>query len=142
MAQSIDESFIKDHFERQLVLVADRAGEQSDKSQQQQHKIQPSILQPQTSPKQQPIQQAKKKPQLQTQGKQTKSPPKQQQAPIYYNKSKKFRFKDEEADDCIVPPPFDKLPSDEKEARASMMMSWYMAGYHTGYYDAMMKLKK
>lgn len=47
---------------------------------------------------------------------------------------------------CLMPPPFDtsKLPNieGEDEARASMLMSWYMAGYHTGYFEATRKLKK
>lgn len=46
----------------------------------------------------------------------------------------------------IMPPP--KIPANlpkiegENEAQASMLMSWYMAGYHTGYYEAMKQLKK
>lgn len=50
------------------------------------------------------------------------------------------------ASDCLIPPPFSmaNVPSvvDEEGARASMLMSWYMAGYHTGYYDALRKIKK
>lgn len=46
----------------------------------------------------------------------------------------------------VVPPVFDtsNFPSidNEDEARASMLMSWYMAGYHTGYFEAMKKFKK
>lgn len=47
---------------------------------------------------------------------------------------------------CMMPPPFDtsKFPeiANEDEARASMLMSWYMAGYHTGYFEATRKHKK
>lgn len=32
--------------------------------------------------------------------------------------------------------------TEEDEALASMLMSWYMSGYHTGYYQAMKKYKK
>ena len=32
-------------------------------------------------------------------------------------------------------------PKDESDARASMLMSWYMAGYQTGYYEAMRRYK-
>jgi hypothetical protein len=46
----------------------------------------------------------------------------------------------------ICPPP---LPpgllsgrSDEDDALASMLMSWYMSGYHTGFYEAMKKYHK
>lgn len=46
----------------------------------------------------------------------------------------------------IVPPPInpDHLPkiNTESAAHASMLTSWYMAGYHTGYYEAMKRLKK
>jgi len=31
---------------------------------------------------------------------------------------------------------------EEDEAMASMLMSWYTSGYHTGYYQAMRDLKK
>lgn len=45
----------------------------------------------------------------------------------------------------IMPPPFPQLNNlhikDEDEAHTSMLMSWYMAGYHTGYYAAMKKYK-
>lgn len=47
---------------------------------------------------------------------------------------------------CIMPPPcdFTKLPpiDTEEEARTSMLMAWYMAGYQTGYYEAMRKFRK
>lgn len=46
---------------------------------------------------------------------------------------------------CIIPPPVDlaKFPQIENvdEAHSSMLMSWYMAGYHTGYFQAMKKFK-
>jgi survival motor neuron protein len=40
----------------------------------------------------------------------------------------------------VCPPPpalFEKLAktSDEKESLTNMLMSWYMSGYHTGYYE-------
>lgn len=44
----------------------------------------------------------------------------------------------------LVPPPptnLSSMPEDGSQAHASMMMSWYMAGYHTGYYAAMRKFK-
>lgn len=45
----------------------------------------------------------------------------------------------------IIPPQIDltKLPEikNENEAHTSMLMSWYMAGYHTGYFQAMKKSK-
>jgi len=43
----------------------------------------------------------------------------------------------------MPPPPafFDNSGSPEDEALASMLMSWYMSGYHTGYYRAL-KLSK
>lgn len=74
---------------------------------------------------------------------------KQKQSPK--PKSANKSLKDDEgarvSGDCLlVPPPVDiaDLPSIENEdqARASMLMSWYMAGYHTGYFEAMRKLKK
>ena len=44
------------------------------------------------------------------------------------------------------PPPFVGMPGnhgrEEDEALASMLMSWYMSGYHTGYYQAMKKYRK
>lgn len=47
---------------------------------------------------------------------------------------------------CVMPPPcdFSKLPpiNTEDEARTSMLMAWYMAGYQTGFYEAMRKFKK
>jgi len=47
---------------------------------------------------------------------------------------------------CLMPPPFDAkcFPNieSEDEARASMLMSWYMAGYQTGYYEAIRKFGK
>lgn len=46
----------------------------------------------------------------------------------------------------FMPPPFvsSNFPeiNSESEAHASMLMSWYMAGYHTGYYEAMKRSKK
>lgn len=46
---------------------------------------------------------------------------------------------------CVMPPPVDftKFPQieSEDEAHSSMLMSWYMAGYHTGYYQAMKRFK-
>lgn len=46
----------------------------------------------------------------------------------------------------IVPPPtnISDLPKIDTpaEAEASMLMSWYMAGYHTGYMEAMRKFSK
>lgn len=39
----------------------------------------------------------------------------------------------------IMPPPFTSnlaKPEGEQEAHASMLMAWYVAGYHTGYYEA------
>ena len=33
----------------------------------------------------------------------------------------------------------DSLASSEEDALASMLMSWYMSGYHTGYYQATKK---
>ena len=37
------------------------------------------------------------------------------------------------------PPPLvnDDLSESENEALCSMLMSWYMSGYHTGYYQVM-----
>lgn len=47
--------------------------------------------------------------------------------------------------DCpLIPPPplsLSSLPEESSQAHASMMMSWYMAGYHTGYYAAIKKFK-
>lgn len=85
--------------------------------------------------------------------------PKKVQA--FTNASRKFKFteiEDETSDkdpkstspppnvNCIMPPPinlenYPKIDT-EDEARASMLMSWYMAGYHTGYFEAMRKFKK
>lgn len=31
-------------------------------------------------------------------------------------------------------PPFDNMEEDE-DALSSMLMAWYMSGYHTGYYQ-------
>jgi len=49
----------------------------------------------------------------------------------------------------LMPPPVpphllsqrDAMPA-EDEAMASMLMSWYTSGYHTGYYQAMQDMKK
>uniref|UniRef100_A0A915JU60 Survival motor neuron Tudor domain-containing protein n=1 Tax=Romanomermis culicivorax TaxID=13658 RepID=A0A915JU60_ROMCU len=44
-----------------------------------------------------------------------------------------------------VPPTFltsNRSKIDENEAMASMLMSWYMSGYHTGYYQALQDSKK
>jgi len=49
----------------------------------------------------------------------------------------------------LLPPPMPPhllrhqghLP-EEDEAMASMLMSWYTSGYHTGYYQAMRDMKK
>ena len=43
------------------------------------------------------------------------------------------------ATSSVVPPGLSPPPCDE--AMASMLMSWYMSGYHTGYYKAMQDLK-
>ena len=47
----------------------------------------------------------------------------------------------------VPPPPFNLASSsnridDENELFASTLMSWYMSGYHTGYYQAIQDLKK
>ncbi|CAI2313510.1 unnamed protein product [Caenorhabditis sp. 36 PRJEB53466] len=34
------------------------------------------------------------------------------------------------------------VPAGEREALSSMLMSWYMSGYHTGYYQALADRKK
>lgn len=77
---------------------------------------------------------------------------------IFTNRSRKFRFEEDSPDQsaetnencrrqgrCIIPPPADlaNFPQieNEDEAHSSMLMSWYMAGYHTGYYQAMKKLR-
>lgn len=42
----------------------------------------------------------------------------------------------------IMPPPFPSdlsKPETEQEAHASLLMSWYVAGYHAGYYEAIKK---
>lgn len=83
---------------------------------------------------------------------------------IFNNRSRKYRF-EENIDtpsqktesineppknqninkEIIMPPPVDadSLPliEDKDQAHASMLMSWYMAGYHTGYYKAMTEFK-
>ncbi|RWS09467.1 survival motor neuron protein-like isoform X1 [Dinothrombium tinctorium] len=44
----------------------------------------------------------------------------------------------------LVPPPptyFPPPPVKEDDALASMLMSWYMSGYHTGYYQALKHMK-
>lgn len=33
------------------------------------------------------------------------------------------------------PPPVDELIMDDREALHSMLIAWYMSGYHTGYYQ-------
>lgn len=64
--------------------------------------------------------------------------PKHTKDNIFTNNSRKFRY--------IAPPTLTaaNLPpiNNESEAHASMLMSWYMAGYHTGYYEALKTLKK
>ena len=40
------------------------------------------------------------------------------------------------------PPLISSGNSEEDEALASMLMSWYMSGYHTGYFQAMKKYRK
>jgi len=49
--------------------------------------------------------------------------------------------------DLIPPPPpalFGKavVANNEKEALTNMLMSWYMTGYHTGYFQAMRDMKE
>jgi hypothetical protein len=70
---------------------------------------------------------------------------------VFTNRSRIYRFDSKEegvfpqvnipAQDSIKPPTnpeiIMKQPENESDARASMLMSWYMAGYQTGYYDAM-----
>ncbi|VVC43334.1 Survival motor neuron [Cinara cedri] len=69
------------------------------------------------------------------------------------NKSKKKTYTDpiyqepsnvyEDAQDIFPPPPppppdsIKNLPKTEKEALTSMLMSYYMSGFHTGYYLGM-----
>lgn len=61
------------------------------------------------------------------------------------NTTKKATPKAKKPTGCIMPPPSPPTSfpviEGEDEARASMMMSWYMAGYHTGYFEAMRKFK-
>ena len=38
------------------------------------------------------------------------------------------------------PPPMPAAPGSENEAMYSMLISWYMSGYHTGYYQVKDKL--
>lgn len=107
--------------------------------------------------------------------------PRQDSNVVFTNRSRKFRFGDDNIDQsvekgptciekvvesdtretvaqedtsssktskqsrCVMPPPVDftKFPQveSEDEAHSSMLMSWYMAGYHTGYFQAMKKFK-
>lgn len=61
------------------------------------------------------------------------------------NKRNEISFDGANRLDCpLIPPPpmsLASLPEDSTQAHASMMMSWYMAGYHTGYYAAIKKFK-
>lgn len=43
----------------------------------------------------------------------------------------------------MLPPPPDifKTVTNEKEITSNMMLSWYMSGYHTGYFQAMRDFK-
>lgn len=48
--------------------------------------------------------------------------------------------------DDVVPPPLpphvmSSLPSDDSEALSAMLMSWYMSGFHTGYYQGLKRGK-
>lgn len=57
------------------------------------------------------------------------------------NTSHQARYFNDKKDPPLMPPPFLRTDfpkiNTEDEATASMLMSWYMAGYHTGYYAAM-----
>lgn len=69
----------------------------------------------------------------------TEDSQKQDAKQTYTNRSRIYRF-DLKEHVPIVPPttvPVTDPPKNETDARASMLMSWYMAGYQTGYYDAM-----
>lgn len=67
----------------------------------------------------------------------------------FTNRSRIYRFDGSQTEDSnqIKPPPFhpplDVIPNllaeDETDTRSAMLMAWYMAGYHTGYYEAMKK---
>lgn len=68
---------------------------------------------------------------------------------VFTNRSRIYRYEREpDKREPIVSPPVSVDPSslanldNEPEARASMLMSWYMAGYHTGYYEATKRYKK
>lgn len=70
----------------------------------------------------------------------------------YSNKSRIYRFVDNDnnkPEEPTIPtmPPMGLVmdvqhPKDECEARTSMLISWYRAGYQTGYYEAMKKYCK
>ncbi|KAL3865842.1 hypothetical protein ACJMK2_043191 [Sinanodonta woodiana] len=40
------------------------------------------------------------------------------------------------------PPPFDESLDGENEALCSMLIAWYMSGYHTGYYQGLQEAQK
>lgn len=79
------------------------------------------------------------------------------QKPVFSHKSRKIRFDSKGEPETplqttpltdnniqskiVMPPPPFELPQSENEdeARTSMLMSWYMAGYHTGYFEALRK---
>lgn len=57
-----------------------------------------------------------------------------------------FNSKQSNLNSVLIPPPPINLPSmistDENELLATTLMSWYMSGYHTGYYQAVRDLKR
>lgn len=61
---------------------------------------------------------------------------------VYTHRSRIYRFESNSKEHVPMVPPVNvdmdlEPPKDETDARASMLMSWYMAGYKTGYYEAM-----
>lgn len=73
---------------------------------------------------------------------------------VFSNRSWIYRYNAATDDEALGPKISDQVPAHppaefhcdlsadhdiEPNSRSNMLMSWYMAGYHTGYYDAMRK---
>ena len=75
--------------------------------------------------------------------KQTITPARPNEKLSFSNKSRIYRFEEAKQENHPTTVPIlarNECTTDERDARASMLQSWYMAGYHTGYYEAMKKL--
>lgn len=70
---------------------------------------------------------------------------------IFTNRSRIYRYEGrdkvvEDENPILTPPTIDcsniHEATDDKQAQQKMLMSWYVAGFNTGYYEAMKKYRK